>query len=53
MHRNPHTVHQDHLAVEAVQIMETNRINQLLVVDSDGRLVGALHIHDLTRAKVI
>jgi len=53
MHRNPRTVHQDQLAVEAVQIMETNRINQLLVVDGDGRLVGALHIHDLTRAKVI
>ncbi len=53
MHQNPHTVNQDQLAVEAVQIMETNRINQLLVVDGDGRLVGALHIHDLTRAKVI
>jgi len=33
--------------------MEANRINQLLVVDGDGKLVGALHIHDLTRAKVI
>jgi arabinose-5-phosphate isomerase len=33
--------------------MEANRINQLLVVDGDGRLTGALHIHDLTRAKVI
>ncbi|MNY19108.1 Arabinose 5-phosphate isomerase KdsD [compost metagenome] len=53
MHRNPHVVNQDHLAVEAVQIMEANRINQLLVVDGDGKLVGALHIHDLTRAKVI
>ena len=41
------------LAVEAVQVMEANRINQLLVVDDDGRLAGALHIHDLTRAKVI
>ena len=34
-------------------LMEANRINQLLVVNRDGRLVGALHIHDLTRAKVI
>jgi arabinose-5-phosphate isomerase len=33
--------------------METHRINQLLVVDAAGMLVGALHIHDLTRAKVI
>ncbi|CAG9170132.1 KpsF/GutQ family sugar-phosphate isomerase [Cupriavidus pampae] len=53
MHLNPRTVLQDALAVEAVQIMEANRINQLLVVDGDGRLTGALHIHDLTRAKVI
>lgn len=53
MHANPRTVLQDALAVEAVQIMEANRINQLLVVDGDGRLTGALHIHDLTRAKVI
>jgi arabinose-5-phosphate isomerase len=33
--------------------METYRINQLLVVDHQNKLVGALHIHDLTRAKVI
>lgn len=53
MHRNPLTVGPDQLAVEAVQVMETNRINQLLVIDGESRLVGALHIHDLTRAKVI
>jgi len=53
MHRNPHVVNQNQLAVEAVQVMEANRINQLLVVDDDDRLAGALHIHDLTRAKVI
>lgn len=53
MHVKPFTVGPDQLAVEAVQIMEANRINQLLVVDADQRLVGALHIHDLTRAKVI
>jgi arabinose-5-phosphate isomerase len=39
--------------VEAVELMEQHRINQLLVVDAQGRLAGALHIHDLTRAKVI
>jgi arabinose-5-phosphate isomerase len=53
MHHNPFSVGPDQLAVEAVQIMEANRVNQLLVVDADDRLVGALHIHDLTRAKVI
>jgi arabinose-5-phosphate isomerase len=53
MHKNPRTIGPDQLAVEAVKIMETYRINQLLVADKNGGLVGALHIHDLTRAKVI
>jgi arabinose-5-phosphate isomerase len=53
MHANPRTIGPDQLAVDAVKIMEQFRINQLLVADVDGRLVGALHIHDLTRAKVI
>jgi arabinose-5-phosphate isomerase len=53
MHANPRTVGPDQLAVEAVELMEQFRINQLLVADADGKLVGALHIHDLTRAKVI
>ncbi len=43
----------EQLAVDAVAVMEQYRINQMLVTDDDGRLVGALHIHDLTRAKVI
>lgn len=53
MHRNPRTVRAEQLAVDAVQIMETYRINQLPVVDEAHNLIGALHIHDLTRAKVI
>jgi arabinose-5-phosphate isomerase len=53
MHANPRRVHPDQLAVDAVAVMEEFRINQMLVVDEDDRLVGALHIHDLTRAKVI
>lgn len=53
MGKQPRTVRPEQLAVEAVEIMETHRINQLLVADEHGKLVGALHIHDLTRAKVI
>ena len=53
MHANPRRIGPDKLAVDAVAIMEEFRINQMLVVDADDRLVGALHIHDLTRAKVI
>jgi arabinose-5-phosphate isomerase len=53
MHANPRVIRSDRLAVEAVEIMEEFRINQLLVANAEGKLVGALHIHDLTRAKVI
>ena len=53
MHANPRTISPEKLAVDAVAVMEQFRINQMLVTDADGKLVGALHIHDLTRAKVI
>jgi len=53
MHANPRTISPEKMAVDAVAIMEQYRINQMLVTDADGKLVGALHIHDLTRAKVI
>jgi arabinose-5-phosphate isomerase len=53
MHANPRIIKPDQLAVEAVELMEKFRINQLLVTDAHDKLIGALHIHDLTRAKVI
>jgi len=53
MHPMPRRVRPEQLAVDAVAVMEEFRINQMLVVDDNDRLVGALHIHDLTRAKVI
>lgn len=53
MTRGPKTIRPDALAVEAVQLMEAKKINQILVVDARGRLVGALNMHDLFRAKVV
>ncbi|MED5491670.1 MAG: KpsF/GutQ family sugar-phosphate isomerase [Pseudomonadota bacterium] len=41
------------LAAEALKIMEDARINGLFVVDSTGRPVGALNMHDLLRAGVV
>lgn len=41
------------LAAEAVHLMESYRIMALPVVDAEGRLVGALNIHDLFRAGVV
>ncbi len=53
MSRNPRTIGPAALAAEAAEIMERQRISQLLVVDADGRLAGALTTHDLMLAKVI
>ncbi len=53
MTKNPRTIGPDRLAVEAVEIMERNKVNQILVVDGGRRLLGALNMHDLFRAKVI
>jgi arabinose-5-phosphate isomerase len=49
----PRTIRQEALAVEAVQLMERHKINQLLVIDERQRVIGALNMHDLFRAKVI
>ena len=53
MTRGPRTIGPDKLAAEAVQIMERYKVNQLVVVDEDHKLLGALNMHDLFRAKVI
>ena len=50
---NPKTIGPDQLAAEAVEKMETLRINGLLVVNEDGQLAGALNMHDLLRAGVV
>ena len=53
MHPRPHLVRDDALAVDAADMMERHRVTSLLVVDAEGRLIGALNSNDLMRAKVI
>ncbi len=53
MTKSPKTIGAKALAVEAAQLMETHKISGLLVVDDDQRVVGALNIHDLLRARVV
>jgi len=53
MSLNPKSVSPATLAAEAVHLMETHRITSLVVIDADGRIVGALNVHDLLRAGVI
>jgi arabinose-5-phosphate isomerase len=47
------TVAAEALAAEALGLMESRSINGLLVVDGQGRPVGALNMHDLLRAGVV
>ena len=49
----PRTINADALAAEAVHLMESRRITQLLVTGDDGILVGALNMHDLLQSKVV
>lgn len=53
MTTGPATITANKLAAEAVQILEQKKINGLLVVDSDNKLIGALNMHDLLRAGIV
>lgn len=53
MTARPKTITADKLAVEGARMMEDHKIQALLVVDADQRVVGALNIHDLLRARVV
>ena len=50
---NCKTIGPRELAAEAVHLMELHRITALPVADEQGRLVGALNVHDLFRAGVV
>ena len=54
MTASPRTIEATRLAIDCVDLMETPpKISQLLVVDAENRLIGALHLHDLFRARVV
>jgi arabinose-5-phosphate isomerase len=50
---NPVTVHQDKLAVEVLNLLESHRIDDLVVVDDDQKPVGIVDSQDLTRLKLL
>ncbi|MFW1677957.1 KpsF/GutQ family sugar-phosphate isomerase [Pontibacter sp. JAM-7] len=47
------TIKPDILAAECLQIMDSRKINALIVTDHDNRPIGALNMHDLLKAGVI
>jgi len=52
MHRSPQTIAADHLASEAVRLMEDKEITAVFVLDENGVPAGVVHLHDLLRAGV-
>ena len=49
MTQNPITVRGDKLAAEALHVLKTHRIDDLIVVDEDNRPVGIIDSQDLSR----
>jgi arabinose-5-phosphate isomerase len=53
MNKNPKTIFDDQIIIDAINLMETNKINGILVVNREFKLIGAFNMHDLFKAKVI
>ncbi|MBS0320128.1 MAG: KpsF/GutQ family sugar-phosphate isomerase [Proteobacteria bacterium] len=54
MTTSPRTIEAQRLAIDCVERMEAApKVQVLLVTGDDGRLAGALHMHDLFRARVV
>ncbi len=51
--RNPKTIGADDLAAKAVELMERHSITTLVVTDSDRRIVGVIHLHDLLKNGIV
>jgi len=51
-HPKPRTIAPNHLASEAVHVMETHKLTTLFVVTDNNELQGIVHLHDLLQAGV-
>jgi len=49
---SPKTIDREELAARAVSVMEHYSITSLIIVDSESRPIGVIHIHDLLKAGV-
>jgi arabinose-5-phosphate isomerase len=52
LHADPKTVDPEEFASSALESMESSRITSLFVTDAQGRLSGAIHLHDLLSAGI-
>ena len=49
MGKNPKTISQDAMAIEALEALENNNITQILVTDTEHNYIGVVHLHDLIK----
>jgi arabinose-5-phosphate isomerase len=49
---NPMTITSNEPAAKALQVMESRKITSLVVVDSEKKVEGVIHIHDLWRTQL-
>ncbi|MCH3881967.1 MULTISPECIES: KpsF/GutQ family sugar-phosphate isomerase [Tenacibaculum] len=49
MSKNPKTINQTAMAVDALETLENNSITQILVTDDNKKYVGVVHLHDLLK----
>ena len=52
MSANPKQINVDAMAIDAMELMETHGISQLLV-EEDGKYAGVVHLHDLIKEGII
>ncbi|GFZ77906.1 D-arabinose 5-phosphate isomerase [Aquaticitalea lipolytica] len=52
MSSNPKRIDENAMAIDAMELMETNGISQLLV-ENNGKYAGVVHIHDLIKEGII
>ncbi len=53
MTRTPHVIAAREIATRALDLMETNKITALVVVDAERRVEGVIHLHDLWKTEMV
>ena len=49
MTKEPKTIHENALVVDALELMKKKNITNLFVVDNNNRYMGVIHIHDIIK----
>lgn len=53
MGKNPKTILDSAMAVEALERLENNNITQILVTDTANKYIGVVHLHDLIKEGIL